>query len=113
MLVGLIVSIPVSVAVEPTTATSTILFSTVYRLQLLVLPKFDRFGLYTCDTSLSVPTRTGFYTSKLFLRCSHTPGESDITLGSDRMSACGAILCDGGFEFVDPLNPVVTSPELS
>ena len=39
MLVGLITSSPVSVPVEPTNATSTIVLSTVSRLQLL--PKFD------------------------------------------------------------------------
>ena len=106
MLVGLITSIPVSVAVEPTTATSTILLSAVYRLQLL--PKFDCFSLYTCDTLLSVPTRTGFYTSKLSLQCSHTPGESEVILSSDWMSACSAALCDDALGLVDPPNPVVT-----
>ena len=82
MLIGLIASIPVSVAVEPTTMRSTIVLSTVYRLQLL--PKFDRFDLYTRDTSMSIPTRTGFYTSRLSLRCSRTPGETNVILGLRR-----------------------------
>ena len=79
----------------------------LYRLPASTAPKIRSLGLYTCDTPLSVLTRTGFYTSKLSLRCSHTPGESDAILGPDWMLACGAALCDDDFESVDPPNPVV------
>ena len=65
---------------------------TVYWLQLL--SKFNHFGLYTCDTSFSVPTKIGFYTSKPSLQCSHTPGENDVILGSDQMFTCGAAPCN-------------------
>ena len=107
MLVGLINSVPVSVAVQPATSTSTITLSAAFQHQLL--PIFDRFGLYTCNISLSVPTNNGFYTSKLSLQCSHTPGESDIILGSDWMSTCSVVLCDGGFILADPSRPAITS----
>ena len=107
MLVGLISSVPVSVTIQPGVPTSTITLSAAYRLELL--PLFDRSGLYTCNTSLSVPTNNGFYTSKVTLQCSHTPGECDIILGSDWTSACGATLCTDGSGLVDPPHPAVTS----
>lgn len=100
MLSGLINSSIVSVVIEPTTTTSTITLSAIYRLGLL--PVFNRFGQYTCDTSLSVPTHDGFYTSGMFLRCCHLPRESDIILGSDWVTASGAVFCDDGFSLLDP-----------
>ena len=107
MFAGLINSVTVSVAIRPTIPTSTITLSAVYRLQLI--PIFDRFGLLLCDTPLSVPTANGFYTSKLSLRCCHNSGESDIVLGSDWISACGAVLCNDGSELADPPRPTIAS----
>ena len=87
LLGGLIGSSTVSVAVQPMAATLMIKLSTVYRLGLLLL--FDRFGRYACNTSLSVPTASGFYTSRMSLRCCHAQGDSDIVLGPDWVSASG------------------------
>ena len=68
ILPGFTGSSPVSISVEPNTSRSTIVFSLAYQLQLL--PLFDRFGRYVCDVTLSAPTRSGFYTFKIFLDCS-------------------------------------------
>jgi len=95
------------VEVQPTTTTSTITLATVYRLGLL--PKLDRFGRNTCDTTLSIPTSSGFYTSQTPLRCSHTPGENDIVLGSDWISATGSVFCDNGPGLLDPSQSVIAS----
>ena len=103
MLVGLINSIPVLILVKLMTSTSTISLAAAYRLQLL--PLFNRFGFYSCNTSLFVPTNNGFYTSKVCLQCSHSSGERDIVLGSDWISLCGVVLCDDGSGLVDPLHP--------
>lgn len=103
MLVGVINSVPVSILVEPATSISTISFAAAYRLQLN--PLFNRFGFYSCDASLSVPTANGFYTSKIALQCSHTSVESDVVLGHDWVSTCSAVFCDGGYGLVDPSHP--------
>jgi len=107
MLSGLINSSTVSVDILPVSPTSTIALATVYRLGLL--PKFDRFGRYTCDPQLSVPTSSGFYTSRTPLRCSHTLGESDITLGSDWVAVTGSVFCGDGSELLDPPRSAITS----
>ena len=106
MLLGLINSSTVSVAVQPVTATSLIALPTVYRLGLL--PLFDRFGYYICDT-LSIPTSNGFYTSRMSLRCCRAPGESDIVLGSDWVSVNGAVFCHDGSGLLDPSQSTITS----
>ena len=107
MLSGLINSSTVSVAVQPTAAASTIALSAVYRLNLI--PTFDRFGRYTCDAPLSVPTSNGFYTFRMPLKCHHVPGESDIVLGSDWLFTSGAVFCDDGFGLLDPLQSIIAS----
>ena len=107
MLVGLVNSIPVSIVVQPRTPTSTITLSAAYRLQLL--PLFDRFGVYTCDTSFSVPIGNGYHTSKPSLQCPHASGESDVVLGYDWTPACRVATCDSGSELADPPPSVVTS----
>ena len=86
---------------------STIALPTVFRLGLL--PLFDRFGLYACTVSLSVPTNNGFYTSTTSLKCRHELEESDITLGSDWVLANGAVFCDGGGGLLDPPQSVLAS----
>ena len=100
-------SSPVSVLVEPTTSRSAIALSLVYRLQLL--PLFDRFGHYTCDITLSVPTCSGCYTSKLSLECSHDLKGTEIVLGLDWMSACSVARCNNGPGLEDPAPAVVGS----
>ena len=67
-------SVPMSILVKPTTSISTISFAAACRLQLI--PLFHRFGFYSCDTSLFVPTGTIFYTSKVSLQCSHPDGRA-------------------------------------
>jgi hypothetical protein len=93
----------------PVASRSTITLSSVHWLQLL--PPFDCFGRYVCDIPLSTPTRGGFYTSRLSLGCSHTPGDTDITLGSDWIAACSAAFCDDTAELTieDPGASVVAS----
>lgn len=94
--------------VQPTTTMSTISFSTVYRLGLL--PILNQFGHYVCDSSLSVPTDGGFYTSQIPLRCCHTPEEeSDVVLGSDWVSVNGATFSADGSSIQDPSQSVVAS----
>jgi len=105
MLSGVANSFPVSVVVQPMTNISTITFSAVY--QLGFLPLLDRYGHYTCETHLSVPTDNGFYTSWASLRCCHA-GESDIVLGLDWVSASGAILRDNGPGLLDPPQSSIT-----
>ena len=107
MFSGLINSSTVSVDIQPTATTSTIALATVYQLGLL--PEFDRYGRYTCDPSLSVPTNNGFYTSRTPLLCSHVSGESDIVLGSDWVSASGSMLCADGSGLTDPPQSVIAS----
>lgn len=107
MLAGLINSSTVSVVVEPMTTMSTISLSPVYRLGLL--PLFNRFGRYSCETSLSVPTNGGFYTCRMSLNCCHAPGESDITLGSDWVFASGADFRNGGCGLPDPPQSAIAS----
>ena len=97
----------VSVDIQPTATTSTIALATVYRLGLL--PDFDRYGRYTCDSSVSVPTKNGFYTSRTHLRCSHVSGESDIVLGSDWVSASGSMFYADGSRLFDPPESVIAS----
>ncbi|KAF9646092.1 hypothetical protein BDM02DRAFT_3119233 [Thelephora ganbajun] len=59
MLVGFVNSVPVFVPLEPMAPTSTITLPAAYWLQLL--PLFNHFDLYACNTSLSVPTSDGFH----------------------------------------------------
>jgi hypothetical protein len=66
-------------------------------------PLFDYFGHYVCDASLSIPTRSGFYASKVSLECSHTHKDTEIILGLDRVSACSVIFYDDGHELRDDL----------
>ena len=72
-------------------------------------PLFDRFGPYTCDDTLLVPTSNGFYTPRTPLRDVHAPGESDIILGSDWVSATGATFCSGDPGILDPSQSVIAS----
>ena len=104
---GLINSSPVSLEVQPTAVRSTIALAVVYRLQLL--PKFDRFGHYTCDSALSVPTSNGFYTSRTPLLCSNASEDHDIVLGSDWISATGSVPCNDGSGLLDPSSSAVAS----
>jgi len=101
MLVGPVNSAPVSLAIQYSTNGLNINNYPIRSLPTLT-PLLDQLGLYTCNISLSVPTSNGFCTSKLPLQCSHTPGESDIILGSEWMSTCGATLCNDGSGLVDP-----------
>ena len=89
------------------TAMSTIFFSTVYRLGLL--PILNRFGHYVCDSSLSVSTSSGFYTSQIPLRCCHTQDENDVVPSSDWMFANGAAFSDSGSTLQDPPQSVIAS----
>ena len=107
MISGLVNSSTVSVAVQSTAAASTIALSAVYRLGLI--PTFDRFGRYACDVPLSVPTRSGFYTSRIPLKCHHASEESDIVLGSDWLFASGAVSSDDGFGLLDPPQSIIAS----
>jgi len=107
ILPGFIGHLSVSISVEPNTSRSTIALSSAYRLELL--PVFDRFGHYICDTSLSVPTRNGFYTSKVLLECSHTPKDAEIILGLDWISACCAVVRDDGSGLEDPIPSALSS----
>ena len=106
ILPGFTGSSPVSISVEPTAARSAIALSSAHRLKLL--PLFNRFGHYVCDIPLSIPTRSGFYTSKISLECSHEPGTAEIILGLDWCSACTPVLCNNGTELEDPA-PAITS----
>ena len=107
ILPGFTNSLSVSISIEPTASRSTITLSLVYRLGLA--PLFNRFGRYTCDTSVSVPTRGGFYTSKFSFECSHAPGDAEIVLGSDWMSACSATTCNDSAGLEDPTVPIIGS----
>ncbi|KAF9648364.1 hypothetical protein BDM02DRAFT_2301750 [Thelephora ganbajun] len=107
ILPGFTGSSPVSVSVEPTASWSTIALGSAYRLQLL--PLFDHFGRYRCDFPLSVPTRSGFYTSEVSLECSHTPGDAGVILGPDWISACSAAPCDDWSELEGPTLSIVSS----
>ena len=60
------------------------------RLQLLSL--FNCFSRYSCKVPLSIPMRGGFYTSKFSLYCSHTSSDTNITLGSDWISAYSTMM---------------------
>jgi hypothetical protein len=53
----------------------------------------DRFGCYGCEIPLSVPTRSGFCTSKISLQCSHAPRDADVAHGSDWISICSVTFC--------------------
>ena len=105
MFFGLINSSMVSVVVQPMSTISTIVLPIVYWLGLF--PLFDHFSCYMCDSPLSIPTTNSFYTSRTPLRCVHVPGESDIILGSDWMSATGATLYNGGSGILNPLQSVI------
>lgn len=107
MLSGLINSSCVSVEVQPATSASTITLAAVYNLGLL--PKLDRFGRYTCDVPLSIPTHTGFYTCQMPLQCSHARGGSDVVLGWNWMSATGSVFCDNSSTLLDPPQSVIAS----
>ena len=107
LLPGFSASTSVSVSVEPNTSLSTIALSSAYRLQLS--PLFNRFGRYVCDIPLSIPTRSGFFTSNISLECSHAQTDAEITLGSDRISACSVMPCDDGSGLEDPAISVVSS----
>jgi len=100
-------SSPVSVSVEPTASRSAITLGSAYQLQLL--PLFDRSGRYTCDITLSVPTRGGCYTSKISLECSHELKNTEIILGSDWISSCSAVPCNDGSGLEDPTLSVMGS----
>jgi len=100
ILPGFTGSSPISISVEANASRSTITLSSVYQLQLL--PLFDRFGRYTCEIPLSVPTRNGFYTSKVSLECSHVPRDVEVILGSDWISDSSAAFCDDGSGLEDP-----------
>ena len=91
--------------VQLTTTMSTIALPVVYQLGLL--PLFDHFSHYMCDSPLSIPTTNSFYTSRTPLRCVHVPGEGDIILSSDWMSATGATLYNCGSGILDPLQSVI------
>ena len=97
----------VSVSVEPTASRSAIALSSAYRLQLL--PLFDRFGRYACDVTLSVPTRSGSYTSRVSLECLHESNDTEIVLGPDWMSACSVTPCSDGPGLEDPTPAIVGS----
>jgi len=107
ILPGFTGSSPVSISVDPTAAQSTIALSSVHRLKLL--PLFNRFGRYVCDIPLSIPTRGGFYTSKVSLECSHEPGDAEVILGPDWFSACSPALCGNGSDLEDPAPATVSS----
>ena len=66
-----------------------ITLGSVHRLQLL--PLFDRSGRHACGITFSVPTRHGFYTAKMMLRCYHGPRDTEIVLGSDWIDACSGV----------------------
>ena len=105
MLSGILNSSSMSIVVQPMTTMSTISFPTVYRLGLL--PILNRFGHYVCNSSLSVPTSRGFYTSQISLRCCHTLDEDDVILGSDWVSVNGATFPDDGSTLQDPSQSVI------
>jgi len=107
MLSGLAGSSSISISVEPNAPQSTIAFSSVHRLKLL--PLLNPSGHSVCDTSLSVPTRSGFYTCKIALECSHMHENTEVVLGSDWISACSATLCDDGVKLEDPTEALVAS----
>jgi len=100
-------SSPVSVSVDPNIFQSTIALSSVYRLN--ILPFFNRFGRLDCNAPLSVPTRSGFYTSNVSLTCFYTPRDVEIVLGSEWLTACSAVLCDDGSRLEDPTPSVISS----
>lgn len=104
---GLTNSSSVSISVEPNAPRSMIAFASAFRLGLL--PLFDRRGCSVCEASLSVPTRSGFYTSKISLECSHKLESAEIVLGPDWMTACSVILHDDGAELEDPVATVLAS----
>ncbi|KAF9786787.1 hypothetical protein BJ322DRAFT_1217792 [Thelephora terrestris] len=97
----------ISISVEPDVSQSTITLSSVYQLDLL--PLFDRFGRYTCEIPLSVPTRNGSYTSKVSLECSYVPRDAEVILGSDWISNSSAAFCDDGSGLEDPPMSVTLS----
>ena len=107
ILPGFTGSSPVSVSVEPDVSRSTLALSSAYKLQLL--PLFDRFGRYACDIPISIPTRGGFYTSKVSLECSHEPRDAEVILGLDWITACSAVLCDDGSGLEDPALSIISS----
>jgi len=107
MLSGLTGSSSISISVEPNAPRSTIAFGSVYRLKLL--PLFNPSGRYVCDTSLSIPTRGGFYTCNISLECSHTHENAEVVLGSDWISACSATLCDDRVKLEDPTEALIAS----
>jgi hypothetical protein len=97
----------ISISVNPNTSCSTIALSSVYRLGLL--PIFDKFGCHSCEVTLSVPTRSGFYTSKFPPDCLHTLGDADITLGSEWVSDCSIALYEDGSGLEDPSQLAISS----
>lgn len=107
LLPGYTGSSTVSVSIEPNVSRSVIPLSSVYELQLL--PLLDRFGHYFCEIPLSVPTRSGFFTSNLSLECSHPSSDANVTLGSDWLSVCSAAFNDDGTELEDPPQSVISS----
>ena len=99
-------SLPVLVSIEPNMSRSTIGFSSVYRLKLL--PVFNCFGHYICEIPLSVPTRSGFYTSNISLECSYASGDAEVILGTNWISACSITFCDDGSGLEDPAMSVIS-----
>ena len=79
-----------------------------HRLPTSTLPLFDRLGRSTCDGLLSILTGNGFCNSRIPL-CTHTPGESNIILGSDWVFAIGTTFCNGGSGILNPSQSVVAS----
>jgi hypothetical protein len=107
ILPGFTGSSAVSVSIEPNVSRSTISLSSVYRLQLL--PLFDRYGRYLCEVPVCVPTRGGFYTSKIPLECSCATRDADIILGSDWISTCLVGFRDDGQGLEDPTQLAMSS----
>jgi len=97
----------ISISVEPDAPRSTIAFGSVHRLKLL--PLFNPSGRYVCDVSLSIPTRSSFYTCKIPLKCSHTHESAEVVLGSDWISTYSATLCDDRVKLEDPTEALITS----
>lgn len=98
---------PVSILIEPNVSLSKIAFNSVYRLRLS--PLLNHSGCHVCEIPLSIPTRDGFYTSKVYLQCSHALRESEVILGSDWISTCSVAFCKDGSGVEDPIDAVVSS----
>lgn len=107
LLPGFTGSSSVSVSIEPNASQSTITLGSAYQLQ--IHPLFDRFGRLIGEIPLSVPTRCGFYTSKISLECLHASRDVEVILGSDWISVCSVTFCEDGSGLEDPSMSVISS----